>query len=100
MTFLICYDIIDDRLRTRLAKRLEKAGCIRLQKSVFLAPHFDAKRLAILRGGIKKVLPLLLLPHESVITIPIEKDNLSDIVWAGDAASIQILCQKALFKLL
>jgi CRISPR-associated protein Cas2 len=99
MTYLICYDIIDDKLRTRLAKRLEKAGCIRLQKSVFVAPHFDAKRLALLRGGIKKILPPLLSPDESVITIPIEKDNISDIVWVGDSAHLQTLLQKWLVKL-
>jgi CRISPR-associated endonuclease Cas2 len=100
MTYLICYDITDDRLRTRLAKRLEKAGCIRLQKSVFLAPHFDIKRLAILRGGIKRLMPFALSLDESVIAIPIEKDNLSDIVWAGDTTQIQTLTHKALFKLL
>jgi CRISPR-associated protein Cas2 len=100
MTYLICYDITDDRLRTRLAKRLEKAGCVRLQKSVFLAPHFDAKRLAILRGGIKKTITVGLSPDESVVAIPIEKNNLSDIVWAGDTAHIQTLTHKWLFKLL
>ena len=100
MTYLICYDITDDHLRTKLAKRLEKAGCIRLQKSVFLAPHFDARRLNILRGGIINLLPTSLSPDESVITIPIEKDNLSDIVWAGDATQLHIKLQKHLFKLL
>jgi CRISPR-associated protein Cas2 len=100
MTYLICYDITDDHLRTRLAKRLEKAGCVRLQKSVFLAPNFEAKRLAILRGGIKRIITIGLSPDESVIAIPIDKDNLSDIVWAGDAAHIQTLTHKWLFKLL
>ena len=100
MTYLICYDITDDRLRTRLAKRLDNAGCLRLQKSVFIAPDFDARRLRILRGGIQKILPPTLLQNESVVVIPIEKNNLSDICWAGDADNIKTMLQKRLFTIL
>jgi CRISPR-associated protein Cas2 len=100
MTYLICYDIVDDRLRTRLANRLDNAGCVRLQKSVFMAPDFDARRLRILRGGILKLLPPTLLPHESVVVIPIEKNNLTDICWAGDTDNIKTLLKKGLFTLL
>jgi len=35
MTYVIAYDVEDDRVRARLAKFLEKEG-VRLQKSVFL----------------------------------------------------------------
>jgi CRISPR-associated protein Cas2 len=100
MTYLICYDIADDRLRTRLAKRLDSAGCLRLQKSVFLAPNFDARRLQILRGAIKKLLSTTLSEDESVVAIPIEKDNLSDIVWVGNVEAFEAMLQKRLFTLL
>ncbi len=98
MTYLICYDISDDALRTRLSKRLDKAGCVRLQKSVFMAPDFDVRRLTILRGGIMKLLPPTLSPDESVIVIPIEKNNLSDIVWQGDVQRITGILRKDLLR--
>lgn len=100
MTFLICYDITDNRLRLKIAKRLERAGCVRLQKSVFLAPHFEAKRMAILRGSILRLLPATLLPDESILVIPIERDNTADVVWAGSSVEVTLALQKLLFKLL
>ncbi len=36
MRYLICYDISDDKQRTRIAKRLRQLGMKRLQKSVFI----------------------------------------------------------------
>lgn len=36
MTFLIMYDIQDDKVRTEVAKYLKQKGCIRIQKSVFM----------------------------------------------------------------
>lgn len=45
MVYLIMYDISDDKVRTQIAKYLERQGCIRVQKSVFMArtdhPHFQ-----------------------------------------------------------
>jgi CRISPR-associated protein Cas2 len=101
MTYLICYDITDDRIRLQLSKKLERAGCVRLQKSVFLAPNFDQKRLIILRGGILRLLSTYMLSiDESILAIPIEKDNTNDMVWAGNATSISDVLKKYLFKLL
>lgn len=37
MTFLILYDIEDDKVRKEVAKYLKSKGCIRIQKSVFIA---------------------------------------------------------------
>ncbi len=36
MIYLICYDIENNTIRTRIAKTLERYGCERLQKSVFI----------------------------------------------------------------
>lgn len=36
MTFLIMYDIEDNKVRTEVAKYLKQKGCIRIQKSVFM----------------------------------------------------------------
>lgn len=37
MTYLILYDISDNKVRTLVAKYLKTKGCVRIQKSVFLA---------------------------------------------------------------
>jgi CRISPR-associated protein Cas2 len=101
MTYLICYDITDDRVRLQLAKKLERAGCVRLQKSVFLAPHFDQKRLILLRGGLLRLLSKYTLSiDESLLAIPIEKDNTTDMVWAGTSNHLLSILNKHLFKLL
>jgi CRISPR-associated endonuclease Cas2 len=45
MVYLIMYDISNDKVRLQIAKFLERQGCIRVQKSVFIArtdnPHFQ-----------------------------------------------------------
>jgi CRISPR-associated endonuclease Cas2 len=45
MVYLIMYDISNDKVRTQISKYLERQGCIRIQRSVFLArtenPHFQ-----------------------------------------------------------
>lgn len=100
MTYLICYDISEDRVRTRLAKRLERAGCVRLQKSVFVAPNFDTRRLEILRGSLLKLLPTQLALEESLLLIPIERDNLSSIILLGDTVRTAGLLKKVLVEIL
>ena len=51
MNFFICYDISDDKLRLRLSKLLLRSGCVRVQKSVFVATDFE--RAEMLRLKIK-----------------------------------------------
>lgn len=45
MVYLIMYDISNDKVRLQISKYLERQGCIRIQRSVFLArtdnPHFQ-----------------------------------------------------------
>lgn len=100
MTYLICYDISEDKIRTRLAKRLERAGCVRLQKSIFVAPDFDARRLSMLRGALLKMLPPQLGYGESLLMIPIERDNLTSITLLGDTAQTEALLKKVLFTIM
>lgn len=45
MVYLIMYDISNDKVRLQISKYLERQGCIRIQRSVFIArtdnPHFQ-----------------------------------------------------------
>ena len=86
MHYVICYDIENDRLRDRVAKTLERNGCHRLQKSVFIAPHLKARDLDVLRQALKRRtdrLPLgardsiyfIPLPHEMAMSALCLPDN-------------------------
>ncbi len=83
MTYLICYDFSDDRLRLRVAKLLERTGCVRVQKSVFMAVRFDLKKMERLRRQLLKIIPDALPDTDSLIVVPIERDLTVALVWAG-----------------
>ncbi len=95
-TYFLSYDISDDRLRTRLSKLLEKHGCKRLQKSVFLAPNFEPKELTTLRKACERLLQHR-APGDSLLCIPATRQYLSDLVWEGDAARLEQALEEALF---
>lgn len=59
MTWLLCYDIEDDKLRLKIARMLEKDGWERLQKSVFAAGK-NTPEFGIFFDMVKrKIAPLL-----------------------------------------
>ncbi len=86
MTFFISYDITDDHLRTRLSKRLEREGCRRIQKSVFVATDFDREAIRVLKTAVQKLLrgSAATLPTDSVLYIPVESDYFDQVIWQGD----------------
>lgn len=43
MNFMVMYDIENNKVRTEVAKYLIKAGCVRIQKSVYLASMTHAR---------------------------------------------------------
>ena len=63
MFYLICYDIIDDRRRVRIARLLEAYG-VRIQKSVFESVLTDKQYQTI-----EKKLFQLLNPQEDQIRV-------------------------------
>jgi len=59
MTWLLCYDIEDDKLRLKIARMLEKDGLERLQKSVFAAGKNTPEFLIFFDMVKRKIAPLL-----------------------------------------
>ena len=51
MFYLVCFDIVDDRTRRRVAKLLEGYG-VRVQKSVFECPGMTEEHFVKLRARI------------------------------------------------
>jgi CRISPR-associated endonuclease Cas2 len=102
MTFFICYDITDDRLRIRLSKHLEKAGSRRIQKSVFVAHDFDKKEITTLKASVQKILrgSAATRTTDSVLYIPIESDYFKQVVWQGDPTVWEKTLEKTYAKVL
>ncbi len=68
MLWLVCYDVVDDRRRHQLAKRLEQC-CQRVQYSVFECPLDTAELEEKLE---KSWLPLLNLQEDSLRAYPLD----------------------------
>lgn len=53
MFYLVCFDIVDDRIRYRIVKIIKKFG-IRVQKSVFECPNLTEKQFLEMKYKIEK----------------------------------------------
>ncbi len=73
MNYLILYDIEKDKIRRLVAKYLLSKGCIRIQKSVFLA-HMNFKKFDEIKETLAEINEYY-HNHDSIILIPL---NVSD----------------------
>lgn len=87
MNYFICYDISDDKIRTRLSKMLEREGLHRVQKSIFFAKGFKpweinavATKIALLTQETGE--------GDSVLLLPIERDQLASLILIGENEAI------------
>ncbi len=86
MHYLIIYDISENKIRTQIAKYLEKKGCKRIQKSVFAARLSPDKK-----SQIKQKIQALQYDHgtswqstDSVLIFPFETDQLRQTEIIGE----------------
>lgn len=82
MPYLISYDIENDRLRDKIAKRLLASGCARLQKSVFAGP-VDAVTFAALRRWLQQHVKAA---GDSVFILDVGPETLRRAEWIGAPA--------------
>ena len=86
MIYLICYDITDDRVRTKVADKLIQLGLTRIQYSVFMGP---------LKAHLKKDLVSWLhlkvgndsdkTERRHVLILPVSQQQLSNKITIGNA---------------
>jgi CRISPR-associated protein Cas2 len=97
--YIISYDISVSSLRTKLAQLLQRHGCERLQKSVFLAPNISNEDLMALKMELKK----LTGSHpghnitDSIVCFPIKRTDVADMVWAGNTQELRRILDELLF---
>lgn len=89
MTYLIMYDIRSNKVRTLVAKYLKKNGCIRIQKSVFLA-RSENKQFRNIVDTLAKVNSYY-ENKDSILLAPINTTDLRAMQVIGKDLQIDIL---------
>lgn len=74
MLFIIMYDIEDNKVRTQVAKYLVKAGCVRIQKSVYVA-QLQRKKYADIKETLSDVQQMY-ENNDSILMVPVSTDEL------------------------
>lgn len=87
MHYLICYDIAHNPTRTRVSKLLLRQGCLRLQKSVFLAVAFPPAEIGRLRELLALETPLQ--GPDSLLLFPTDGDHLKSAFCIGHNEALQ-----------
>ena len=82
MLYFVMYDIENDKIRTQISKFLIKKGCVRIQKSIFLA---DTKRPTYtdIHETLKEVQDVY-DNHDSIFLVPISSDDLRSMKIIGE----------------
>lgn len=82
MNYIISYDITSDKLRNRIAKKLQSLGCFRLQKSVFIGVAFNQRAYKQLKTAIVKILQSKLKKDsDSLLCLPITGTQKEEMWW-------------------
>jgi CRISPR-associated endonuclease Cas2 len=91
MLYIIMYDIEDNKIRTHLAKYLIKQGCLRIQKSVYLAKTSPAVMNNI--TGLIKEINELYENHDSVFVLPVPEDKFHNMKVIGKSVEFELVTQ-------
>ena len=89
MLFFVMYDIESDKVRRYVVKYLERMGCIRVQKSIFLADLEPSKYNSI-RGDLAAV-QAAYDNHDSILVVPVSTEQLRAMKIIGQKIDIDII---------
>lgn len=92
MTFLIMYDIENNKVRTRVSKYLEKKGCIRIQKSIFLT-NTESKNFQEIYDTLLEVQSYY-ENNDSILLVPFNTSDLRSMKIIGKEIHIETLLDK------
>ena len=89
MLYLIMYDIENNKVRTQVAKYLIKKGCLRIQKSVYLAKSSSAVMKDISRT--LKEINEIYDNADSIFVLPVPEEKFSNITVIGQNVEFEIV---------
>ena len=92
MNYLIMYDITENKVRHQIAKYLEKKGCVRIQKSIFLAKT-ENKYFQEIYDTLKEVNSYY-DNEDSIILVPINSSDVRSMKLIGKNVNIETIIDK------
>lgn len=89
MLFFVMYDIENNKVRRLVVKYLQRKGCTRIQKSIFLAdlPNSDFNTIKNDLTEMQQTYD----NHDSILIVPISSDYLSSMKVIGQSISIDLI---------
>ena len=91
MLFFVMYDIEDNRVRRYVVKYLEAKGCLRIQKSIFLA-NTTVEVYESIKHDLTEVLDVY-DNHDSILVVPITSDYLRSMKIIGQNINVDVITQ-------
>ena len=91
MLFVIMYDIESNKVRYNVVKYLERMGCYRIQKSIFLA-NLSIEKYENIKKSLVEVQSLY-ENHDSIIVCPVSSDILRSMKIIGQNINLDIITQ-------
>lgn len=91
MLFFIMYDIENNKVRYNIVKYLERMGCHRIQKSIFLA-NLSMDKYENIRNNLVEVQSLY-ENHDSIIVCPVSSDILRSMKIIGQNINLDVITQ-------
>ncbi len=89
MLYIIMYDIENNRIRTHIAKYLIKKGCLRIQKSVYLAKSSVAVMKDI--SATLKEINEIYENADSIFVLPVPEEKFNNITVIGQNVEFEIV---------
>jgi len=91
MLFFIMYDIESNKVRYNVVKYLERMGCYRIQKSIFLA-NLSMEKYENIRRSLVEVQSLY-ENHDSIIVCPVSSDIVRSMKIIGQNINLDVITQ-------
>lgn len=89
MLFFVMYDIESNKVRYNVVKYLERMGCYRIQKSIFLA-DLSIEKYESIKNDLAEVQSLY-ENHDSIIVCPVSSDLLRSMKVIGQNINLDII---------
>ncbi|MCS6990442.1 MAG: CRISPR-associated endonuclease Cas2 [Chitinophagales bacterium] len=92
MLYLIMYDIENDKVRNRISRYLERKGCVRIQKSVFVA-RTEPKVFEEIHETLREVQSFY-DNRDSIILVPANSSDLRSMKIIGKELYLEAILDK------
>ena len=89
MLFFVMYDIESNKVRRLVANYLQRKGCVRIQRSIFLA-DLDAKEYNTIRMDLTEVQSTY-ENEDSILIVPISSEYLRSMKIIGQKIELDII---------